>query len=562
MKGSIGWIGAMGLALAVGATGCPKTTTGGGGRRRAKEPSRSDLEGIELRDMSVDTPKGAATRYGASVEHALGESEQAVVDALGGLPVTHLPALSLMTRVLAQEAPDQNTMPPSLVDGLMAWSGLPDPQPRLVVVELPEDSRQCHVRIGPGCEAAVSSLVEQVKMTLPPTEPLLFGVGVVSLASGTTRMMVSVLERGVELDSIPVAVDRRGSVPLTGRLLGGRIKPRVDVVGPGGDWSSLDVSLSVDGRFSTRVACSDGAGAYQVEVFGDGTHGPEVVANFPIYCGVDPPKSISIQIEVLDPSVTAEQIARANFLYLNEERSGRGLPPLTWAPEAASVARAHCVDMIEHDFVGHRSPTTGEVMDRFVAAGIPGVVVRENVARGYGPKGIHESLMDSPGHRVNILATDVTHVGIGVVVSEPETDVPGAPRPVFATQNFYRKPGAGAPEAVADLAPALRARVDELRGEQGQPPIGWSDGLSAIAQRRAEALGRGRPPPKGFENEVYALGYVAVASHRLSSVDFEALAGAELWTGPLPEVGIGVVRSKERGGEEMFLTVVLVAERE
>lgn len=542
------------------AAGCPSPSGGGGARRHTTPPSSSDLEGITLRDMSVTTPGPAATRYGEPVEQRLSAAEQAVVDAMVGLPVTHLPALSRMTRVLAAEAPDQNTMPPSLVDGLMAWAGLPDPQPRLVVVELPDDARGCHERIAPGCEGAVASLVEQVEATLPPTEPLLVGVGVVSLPSGTTRMVVSVLERAVELRPIPVAVGRRGSVSVEGRLLGGRTRPRIDVVAPGGEWASLPVSGAADGRFSARMSCDDGPGAYQVEIFGDGIHGPEVAANFPVYCGTTPPDSISIQVEVLDPSVSALQIARANFLYLNEERRGRGLPPLEWSPEAAAVAQAHSEDMVAHGFVGHRSPTTGEVMDRFTAASLSGVVVRENVARGYGPKGIHDSLMDSPGHRVNILATDVTHVGVGVVVSEPETDVSGAPRPVFATQNFYRKPGAGAP--TGDPSVALRSMIDEQRAQQGLAPAGWSEGLSAVAQARAEALGRGRPPPKGFENEVYALGYVAVASHRLASPDFAALASAELWTTPLPDVGLGVVRTKEKGGDEGFLVVVLVAERE
>ncbi len=561
MKGATGWIGAMGLALVVSATGCPTSTTGGGARRHAKEPSRSDLEGIELATITVPTPGGAATRYGEVVKHELAESEQAVVDALGGLKLQHLPALSRMTRVLAAEAPDQNTMA-SLATNLMAWSGLPDPIPLILMVELPEDPLKCHARIAPGCETAVSSLVEQVTSKLPGTETMLFGVGIVPMDDGVTRMMVSLLDRGVQLEPIPVAVDRRGAIPLSGRLLGGRVKPRVDVVGPDGDWSSRDLSLSVDGGFSTRVTCSDGPGAYQIEVFADGSHGPEVVANFPVYCGAEPPSTISIEVEVLDPSVTAAQIARANFLFLNDERSRRGLPPLTWAPEAAAIALGHSTDMVEHEFFGHVSPTTGGPIDRFGAAGIVGVMVRENVARGYGPKGIHENLMDSPGHRVNILATDMTHVGIGVVVTEPATDTVGAPRPVFATQNFYRKAGAGAPDATADLAPALQVRVDEIRQEHGLPALRWSDGLSAIAQREAEALGRGRSAPKGDEEKVYALGYVELVSHRLSSVDFEALAGAELWTSALPDVGIGVVRTKERGGDEMFLVVILAAARE
>lgn len=553
-----GLAGLLGLG---GLTGCPSSTAGGGARRHAQEPSRSDLEGIELRAMKVQTDAPPVEDYGASVEHALSESEQAVAAAMAELPLTHLPALSRMTRALARHAPSQNTMPPSLVDGLMAWSGLPDPQPRLIVVEMPDDPTGCHRRIVAGCEPAVASLVEQVGLTLPDAQPLLFGVGVVPLDGGATRMLVAVLERAVELAPLPVGVERRGHVSLQGRLLGARTRPRLDVVGPSGQWRSFDVGLAADGRFSARVECVDGPGAYQIEVLADGAYGPEVVANFPVYCGVDPPDAIAMEVELLEPSVSAEQLARANFLYLNEERQRRGLPPLSWDPKAAQIAARHSRDMADNGYVGHRSPTTGEVMDRFDAAGVDVVAVRENVARGYGPKGIHESLMGSPGHRVNMLATDVTHVGVGVVVGEPETDMPGAARPILATQNFVRMPQTDVP--VRDLVPTLRARVDARRTEEGLPAIGWDDQLSAIAQRFANAVGRGRPPPDGYDEAVFALGYTGVVSHRLSSPDFDALARAKLWSESMEHAGLGVVRTKARGeSSEGFMAVILVAERE
>ncbi|MCA9711021.1 MAG: hypothetical protein KDK70_34585, partial [Myxococcales bacterium] len=544
------------LAMLLGPWGCPSSPTGGAARHHAQEPSRTDLEGIELRSLSVRTDAPAVKEYGAAVDHALSEAERSVVAALADLPLTHLPALSRMVRALARDMPDKTT-PPSLVDGLMMWSGLPDPHPTLITVEIPQDDRQCHLRIGPGCQAAVTALVQEVSDSLAQAQSQLTGVGIVGLPDGSTRMMVALLERAVELRPIPLAVGRRGSFRVAGQLLGARSKPRVEVVGPSGQWSSLPVTVAADG-FSTRVSCVDGPGAYQVEVLADGTHGPEVAANFPVYCGVDPPDSISMDVEVLDPSVTALQIARANFLYLNEERERRGLPSLQWDADAAAIAAGHSEDMRDHDYVGHRSPSSGEVTDRFEAAGVRSTVVRENVALGYGPKGIHESLMSSPGHRVNILATDVSHVGIGVVMGDPRS--PSLPRPVYATQNFFQKPGAGVP--AGDLGPVLRERVDEQRRAQGLPALRWDDALSVIAQRNADAVGRGKPPPKGYDQEVFALGYVGVSSHQLASIDFGALVGAQMWSELHGHVGLGVARTKERGGDEGFVAVVLEAKRE
>ncbi len=545
------------LVLLLGAA-CPAASDGGGGRRDTRPPSASDLQGIELVSLRV-TPSGPAVKkYGAPVEHAPTEIEQAIAAALGDLPLTHSPALSRMVRELAATAPDRNTVPPALVDGLMAWAGLVDPPPRLVMVELPEDPAGCHRRAAADCRPAIASLVEQVRSTLPEEGPIAFGVGVARLEDGSTRMMVAVLERAVELDPVPVAVGRSGSFSVAGRLLGRRKDPWVEVIGPGGRSSTLRPPVAANGRFSARVGCNDGPGAYQLEVMAEGRYGVEVTANFPVYCGMSPPESIPVVVEQLDPSVTAEQIARANFLYLNEERRARGLPALQWADDAAKIAHAHSRDMLAHGFVGHTSPTTGDVTARFQAAGIRATILRENVARGYGPKGIHESLMNSPGHRVNILATDVTHVGVGVVVGEPETDVVGAPRPVLATQNFYRLPGAGAP--TKDLGPAIQPRVDEARKQRKLAPVKWNDQLSAIAQRLADARGRGRAEPKGWHDEVGKLGFGAVESIVLSSADFDAIVKAELWPTLAHDVGVGVVRAKESGGD-VFIAVVLVAER-
>jgi uncharacterized protein YkwD len=549
------------VALAALSLSCQSPGSSGAHRRgQVVAPSTADLRGITLVDLEVSPQGEPASHYGADATHALAAAEADIAEALAPLPMTHAPALSKMTRELARLAPDQVNVPSTLVDGLMAWAGLVEPPPRLVVVEIAEDRIGCHRRIAAGCRDALASLVQQVRTTLPDAEPLEFGVGVVSLPGGRTRMMVSILERSIELSPIPTAVGAGSSVALEGRLLGPRERPVVEVVDPAGNWGPVPAAVASDGSFRSTVQCRR-RGPHQVEVLAEGPHGPEVAANFPLWCGARPAKSISMSIERVDPEVTADQIARANFVYLNEERERRGLPPLSWDPAAADVALGHSEDMQASGFVGHRSPTTGDVTARFVRAKLSGTVIRENVARGYGPRGIHDSLMRSPGHRVNMLATDVTHVGIGAVLGPAETNVPGAPRPVFATQNFYRKAGAGAPERERDLAPALADRVDAARAQAGVPPAVWDAKLDKIAQKRADAHAAGRNPPDGFEKEVFALGYKAVESHKISSPDFEALATVDLFLQPKMAAGLGVVRAHDATGIEVFVAVVLVAER-
>jgi uncharacterized protein YkwD len=548
----------VGLALAL------SCTRGGGDGTRSPGVRMSALEamdGIELVELRVE-PRGAPQRsYGEAVDHALSPIERAIVDEVGELGFTHLPAASRLAREVAVSAPDRTTVPPALVDGLMAWAGLVDPPPRLIVVELPDDRAGCDQRYTAACDSAIGSLLEQLRSVRADDARLLFGAGVVRVRGGTTRMIVSVVERTIDLQPVPRRVRSGDGVDVRGRLLGERVRPIVEVIGPRGQWQQ--VSPRGDGGgggFAARVECSVGDGVYQVEVLAEGTHGPEVVANFPISCGVDVAREIRSTSEKLEPDITAEQIAAANFHLVNAVRAQRGLPALRWDDRAAAVAEAHCEDMIKNGFVGHRSPRTGDVRDRFSRAKIRGSVIRETVARGYGPAGIHDSLMRSPGHQVNILAADVTHLGVGAVVGEPETEVEGAPRPIWLTQNFFRAGGAGAPASAAELAPALRKLVDAARKTRGQQPLRWHDGLSRVADKLARAYARSRALPKGYEKDVFALGFGSVESHVASSIDFEQLAGMQTFAEPLPNVGIGVVRVREAEGET-FLVVVLVASK-
>jgi hypothetical protein len=222
------------------------------------------------------------------------------------------------------------------------------------------------------------------------------------------------------------------------------------------------------------------------------------------------------------------------------------------------VAKAHSEDMAANGFVGHVSPTTGDAPARFERAGIVGAVVRENVARGYGPKGIHESLMNSPGHRANLLAADITHVGIGVVFGDPESSAADAPRPVFLTQNFYAKIGADAP---ARPSTALRDRVDEQRESAGLPVLGWVGAMNKLAQRRADGaagLGPGISDDD-LQAQVSGLGLEALEQHQVSAGSFADLVSLELWgqLAATAKIGVGVAQ----GGSGQGLVMVILVGR-
>jgi uncharacterized membrane protein required for colicin V production len=111
-----------------------------------------------------------------------------------------------------------------------------------------------------------------------------------------------------------------------------------------------------------------------------------------------------------DPKA-AEEI----FDLVNRSRIEEGLDPLAWSAPLGAVGDGHATEMYLQGYFSHTSPTTGLVADRMAGAGIPFRIVGENLALAATARTVHEGLMDSPGHRANILGSGFTRVGIGVI---------------------------------------------------------------------------------------------------------------------------------------------------
>jgi uncharacterized protein YkwD len=106
----------------------------------------------------------------------------------------------------------------------------------------------------------------------------------------------------------------------------------------------------------------------------------------------------------------------ANMLPLvNGARAQSGVnSALAWSSALAQVAEAYAFELYVDGFFAHDSPRTGNVGDRLQAAGVDYRVAGENLALAPTLAIAHEGLMNSPGHRANILG-DYRSVGIGAV---------------------------------------------------------------------------------------------------------------------------------------------------
>jgi uncharacterized protein YkwD len=100
---------------------------------------------------------------------------------------------------------------------------------------------------------------------------------------------------------------------------------------------------------------------------------------------------------------------------VNQERTKRGLKPLQWDPELVPVARTHSQDMFARGYFSHYTLEGKDPFDRMKAAGIKYYSAGENLALGPSLSICHEGLMNSPGHRANILNVSYGRVGIGIL---------------------------------------------------------------------------------------------------------------------------------------------------
>ncbi len=102
------------------------------------------------------------------------------------------------------------------------------------------------------------------------------------------------------------------------------------------------------------------------------------------------------------------------FNLVNQERAKVGVAPLVWNESRAVVGRGHSRDMFSKGYFSHYSEEGQDVGDRLEAAGITYSIAGENLALAPSIVRAHEGLMNSPGHKRNILDPAFKHVGIGV----------------------------------------------------------------------------------------------------------------------------------------------------
>lgn len=127
------------------------------------------------------------------------------------------------------------------------------------------------------------------------------------------------------------------------------------------------------------------------------------------------------------PGLTAEEQQMIDMV--NRERAKAGLAALKVDMRLVESARIKSQDMIDNKYFAHTSPTLGQFYE----------IIRKKTGSAYGYLGenlagapsvttAHNSLMNSSGHRQNILNPNYTHIGVGIKK--------GGPYGMMFTQHF------------------------------------------------------------------------------------------------------------------------------
>lgn len=383
-----------------------------------------------------------------------------------------------------------------------------------------------------------------------------------------SRLGVAVVERGdVQtvafalvtggLSTLPVprTVAASDGVVIDAVLDGGYHDPKMFVTADTGAVREVAIEPGRRDGFVARLACGGRRGRQQIEISASGATGPVELANFPVWCGAQPPRSMKVERSSDEVPVTSDEAERRLFARLNRDRAAAGLPALRWDDAVARVARGHSEEMRRTRLVAHNSPTSGSVVDRVRAAGIQTRLVLENVARAYGLDETHQGLMDSPAHRANLMSALATHVGIGVALGETSA----GRRELFLTQVFTRVP------PPFDRARALAAVRHKLATVRRVPDV---DRLDRLAQQFADGLAAGKSVDVAYQairDQVTALAPRYLRMGRLVRVvsDLDRIDGASLLgENPADELGLGIARGPDpESGDDAIWIVVLLASR-
>lgn len=170
-------------------------------------------------------------------------------------------------------------------------------------------------------------------------------------------------------------------------------------------------SATRDSRFAGQLAMqSEWVNRKLAPVFGD------AVRQTMNSLTIEPQSSETVSLSFKYDKATERPSLEAKMLEMvNKERTARGLKPLAADPEMTLVARAHSQDMFAKGYFSHYTPDGKDPFQRMREKNVQFYNAGENLALAQTVEIAHTNLMNSPGHKANILRPEFGRLGIGIL---------------------------------------------------------------------------------------------------------------------------------------------------
>ncbi len=258
--------------------------------------------------------------------------------------------------------------------------------------------------------------------------------------------------------------------------------------------------------------------------------------------------------------------------WINLARSQAKLNPLGTLHALQELARSHSRELANTGELTHVSVSGQSYTDRLVSAQIYFAEHGENVAfsETYVAEFIHQSLMESPEHRENILDPNFDRLGIGVVqvpgrgyyvtqdfVRSLEMDpAPASEQPSPETSEHFEVPS---PELLLRMTQQAQEFVQSLRRNNNLPKFEFREDANSLAQKFAERRAQNLPfPPLAHPFQKIHIQYLILSGPTLEKIEpqLSLLKSATTSSGG---IGISFTRNeKSPGGTFVFVFLLFM----
>ena len=369
-----------------------------------------------------------------------------------------------------KDSPDESVV------RFVAWYfGLTSPSPRITITAVQSESQR---------SIATMLLDPLTKAGQSATAPR-FGVATQRLGRESSKLVLLNQDENVVIEPVPKRLALNSSAQLKGQLAPSYENPQVLLSNAVGE---LETPKMLPGKaFQAELKCGDKPGTMVVQIRAEQQGAEGVLANFPVYCGTEPPTSVAIEKAPTGPLDVAREEKKL-FELLNAERTSAGLPPLAWDDAVAKVARA--------DAEGRRDGKPVDLVQALNQVEVASPLITQNPAQAHSADEAHARFATSPRHRANYMSMAVTQGAVGMAAGSD----PGGRPTLFISELFVKQlPPANTEEIREKLRSAIaRKRKDARAAVLKSDPL-----LEDVAQKYVQALAEAKGNlPKARQDEI------------------------------------------------------------